>query len=236
MRNMRLLIIYEKRRRYNLPYILISFTEPPTILAVVVSTVVLSALAKYISRSERQKLNFKMVGQRLEASVCPIRNYGISLHGIELIQYSSIDDLQSDPELKNLDFELRNSIIQDSYRFGTLDGFRRYCVCCYCRNIYLTKVWMVCYSFPLPNSDSCYHGLLKQERVTDFILLPEITKQLTFEEIQQIETVFVPIIVNTVFAKLLANIITVTFLTLPRILTIFSIRPDIVTSRIGRTL
>jgi hypothetical protein len=79
-------------------------------------------------------------------------------------------------------------------------------------------------------------GLLDKERVTHFILLPEITKQLTSEEIQQIERVFVPIIINSVFAMLVANIVTVTFLTLPRILTIFNMRPDIVCSRIGRSM
>ena len=79
-------------------------------------------------------------------------------------------------------------------------------------------------------------GLLDKERVTHFILLPEITEQLTLEEIQQIETVFVPIIINSVFAMLVANIVTVTFLTLPRILTIFNMRPDILSSRIGRSL
>jgi hypothetical protein len=35
---------------------------------------------------------------------------------------------------------------------------------------------------------------------------------------------------------LVANIVTVTFLTLPRILTIFNMRDDIVSSRIGKTL
>ena len=69
-----------------------------------------------------------------------------------------------------------------------------------------------------------------------FILLPEITNQLTLEQIKEIETVFVPIIINSVFAVLVANIFTVTFLTLPRVLTIFNMRPDILSSRIGRCL
>jgi hypothetical protein len=79
-------------------------------------------------------------------------------------------------------------------------------------------------------------GLLDKERVTHFILLPEITKQLTLEEIRQIETVYVPMIINSVFAMLVANIVTVTFLTLRRVLTIFNMRPDILSSRIGRSL
>jgi hypothetical protein len=79
-------------------------------------------------------------------------------------------------------------------------------------------------------------GLLDKERVTHFILLPEITEQLTLEQIQEIERVFVPIIINSVFAMLVANIVTVTFLTLPGVLTIFNVRPDILSSRIGRSL
>jgi hypothetical protein len=59
---------------------------------------------------------------------------------------------------------------------------------------------------------------------------------LTLEQIQEIETVFVPLIINSVFAMLLANIVTVTFLTLPRVLTIFNMRPDSLSSRIGRSL
>jgi len=63
-------------------------------------------------------------------------------------------------------------------------------------------------------------GLLDRERVTHFILLPEIKKQLTLEQIEEIETVFVTIIINSVFAMLVANIVTVTVLILPRVLTI----------------
>jgi hypothetical protein len=79
-------------------------------------------------------------------------------------------------------------------------------------------------------------GLLDEEMTTHFILPPVITKQLTSEEIHQIETVFVPIIINSVFTMLVANIVTVTFLTLPRVLTIFNIRSDILSSRMGSSL
>ena len=79
-------------------------------------------------------------------------------------------------------------------------------------------------------------GLLNEERVMHYILVPELAEQFTLEEIQQIETVLVPIIINSVFATLVANIVTVTFLTLPSILTIFNMRPDILSSRIGKSL
>ena len=45
---------------------------------------------------------------------------GLVYLSIGLIQYFSIDDFRSDPDLRNLDSELQNSIIQNSYRFGTL--------------------------------------------------------------------------------------------------------------------
>ena len=157
--------------------------------------------------------------------------------GIGLVQYFSIDDFRSDPELKNLDFELRNSIIQNSYRFGTLLTVSGVIAFVATAGISTRRKfgWYAAVSLVLIQIVAIT-GLLEEERVTDFILLPEITKHLTLEEIQQIETAFVPIIVNTVFAMLVANIITVTFLTLPRILTIFNMRADIVSSRIGKTL
>jgi hypothetical protein len=79
-------------------------------------------------------------------------------------------------------------------------------------------------------------GLLDKERVTHFILLPELTEQMTLEQMQEIETAFIPLITNSVFAMLVANIVTVTFLTLPSVLSIFNIRPDILSSRLGRSL
>ena len=39
---------------------------------------------------------------------------------IGLIQYFSIEDFRSDPDIKTLDSKLQNSIIQNFYRFGTL--------------------------------------------------------------------------------------------------------------------
>jgi hypothetical protein len=156
---------------------------------------------------------------------------------IGIIDYLSIDDLRSDPEFKGLDFELRNSIIENSYRFGTLLTVSAVIAFVATAGISTRRKfgWYAAVSLVLIQIVAIT-GLLEKETVTDFILLPELTKQLTFQEIQQIETLFVPIIVNTVFAMLVANILTVTFLTLPTVLTIFNMRADLVSSRMGKTL
>jgi hypothetical protein len=132
---------------------------------------------------------------------------------------------------------LQNSIIQNSYRFGTLltvSGVIAF-VATAGLSFHRKFSWYAAVSLVLIQIVAIT-GLLDKDRVTHFILLPEITKQLTLEQIQEIETVFVPLIINSVFAMLLANIVTVTFLTLPRVLTIFNMRPDSLSSRIGRSL
>ena len=157
--------------------------------------------------------------------------------GIGLISYLSIDDFRTDPELKNLDSELQNSFIENSYFFGillTISGVIAF-VATAGLSIRRKFGWYVAVSLVLIQIVAIT-GLLDKERVMHFILLPEITKQLTLEEIQVIETVFVPMIINSVFVMLVANIVIVTFLTLPRILIIFNMRPDILSSRIGRSL
>lgn len=77
-------------------------------------------------------------------------------------------------------------------------------------------------------------GLLDKQRATEFVLPPEIAKQLSEDQIYQIETVFVPVLMNGVFATLVANIVIVTFLTLPRVLAIFNMPPVILASRLGK--
>jgi hypothetical protein len=178
-----------------------------------------------------------MVEQGLEVIVYSFRSYQICLLGIGLIQYFSIEDFRSDPDIKTVDSKLQNSIIQYSYRFGTLLTISDTISFVATAGLSFRRKfgWYAAVSLVLIQIVAIT-GLLEEERVTDFILLPEITKHLTIEEIQQIETAFVPIIVNSVFVMLVANILTVTFLTLPRILTIFNMRDDIVSSRIGKTL
>jgi hypothetical protein len=206
-------------------------------ITVIVSTAVLYALARVYTALRDKNSTSKWWGRGLKILSVLFAIMGFVYLSIGLIQYFSIDDFRSDPELQNLDLELRNSIIQNSYRFGTLLTVSGVIAFVATAGISTRRKfgWYAAVSLVLIQIVAVT-GLLEEERVTDFILLPEITKHLTLEEIQQIETAFVPIIVNSVFVMLVANIVTVTFLTLPRILTIFNMRDDIVSSRIGKTL
>ena len=206
-------------------------------ITVIVSTVVLYALARVYTALRDKNSTSKWWGRGLKILSVLFAIMGFVYLSIGLIQYFSIDDFRSDPELQNLDLELRNSIIRNSYRFGTLLTVTGIIAFVATAGISTRRKfgWYAAVALVLIQIVAIT-GLLEEERVTDFILLPEITKHLTLEEIQQIETAFVPIIVNSVFVMLVANIVTVTFLTLPRILTIFNMRDDIVSSRIGKTL
>ena len=206
-------------------------------ITVIISTVVLYVLAQVYRALRDKNSTSKWWGRGLKILSVLFAIMGFVYLSIGLIHYFSIDDFRSDPELQNLDLELRNSIIQNSYRFGTLLTVSGVIAFVATAGISTRRKfgWYAAVSLVLIQIVAVT-GLLEEERVTDFILLPEITKHLTLEEIQQIETAFVPIIVNSVFVMLVANIVTVTFLTLPRILTIFNMRDDIVSSRIGKTL
>lgn len=206
-------------------------------ITVIVSTAVLYVLARVYTALRDKNSTSKWWGRGLKILSVLFAIMGFVYLSIGLIQYFSIDDFRSDPELQNLDLELRNSIIQNSYRFGTLLTVSGIIAFVATAGISTRRKfgWYAAVSLVLIQIVAIT-GLLEEERVTDFILLPEITKHLTLEEIQQIETAFVPIIVNSVFVMLVANIVTVTFLTLPRILTIFNMRDDIVSFRIGKTL
>lgn len=206
-------------------------------ITVIVSTAVLYALARVYTALRDKNSTSKWWDRGLKVLSILFAIMGFVYLSIGLISYFSINDFRSDPELKNLDSELRNSIIQNSYRFGTLLTVSAVIAFVATAGISVRRKfgWYAAVSLVLIQIVAIT-GLLEEERVTDFILLPEITKQLTFEETQQIETVFVPIIINSVFVMLVANIITVTFLTLPRVLSIFNMRPDILSSRLGRSL
>jgi hypothetical protein len=201
-------------------------------ITVIISTIVLYVLAQVHSALRDKNSTSKWWDRGLKILSTIFGVIGFVYLSIGLIQYFSIDDFRSDPDLKNLDPELQNS-----YPFGilvTISGVIAF-VATAGLSLHRKFGWYAAVSLVLIQIVAIT-GLLDKERVTHFILLPEITKQLTLEEIQQIETVFVPIIINSVFAMLVANIVTVTFLTLPRVLTIFNMRPDILSSRIGRSL
>lgn len=206
-------------------------------ITVIVSTAVLYILARVYSALRVKNSTSKWWGRGLKILSIIFVLIGFVYLSIGLISYFSIDDFRSDPDLVNLDSELRALIVQISYVFGillTVSGVIAF-VATIGLSIRRKFGWYAAVSLVLIQIVAIT-GLLDEERVIHYILLPELSEQFSLEEIQQIETVFVPIIINSVFAMLVANIVTVTFLTLPSILTIFNMRPDILSSRIGRSL
>jgi hypothetical protein len=206
-------------------------------ITVIVSTVVLYVLSQVHSALRDKGSTSKWWSRGLKILSIIFGLIGFVYLSIGLVSYFSIEDFGSDPDLKNLDSELKNSLIENSYLFGTLLTVSGVIAFVATAGISIRRKfgWYAAVSLVLLQIVAIT-GLLDKERATHFILLPEITNQLTLEEIQQIETVFVPIIINSVFVMLVANIVTVTFLTLPGVLTIFNMRPDILSSRIGRSL
>jgi hypothetical protein len=206
-------------------------------VTVIVSTVVLYILTRVYGALRDKNSTSKWWGRGLKILSVLFGVIGFIYLSGGLISYFSIYDFRSDPDLRNIDSELQNSIIEQSYFFGILLTASGVIAFVATAGLLIRRKfgWYAAISLVLIQIVAIT-GLLDKERVTHFILFPEITEQLTLEEIQQIERDFIPIIINSVFVMLVANIVTVTFLTLPRILTIFNMRPDIFSSRIGRSL
>src|SRR5215216_4114741 len=122
-----------------------------------------------------------MVEQRLEVIVCGFRSYQICLLGIGLILYFSIEDFRSDPDIKTVDSKLQNSIIQNSYRFGTLLTISGIISFVAAAGLSFRRKfgWYAAVSLVIIQIVAIT-GLLDRERVTHFILLPEIKKTIDF--------------------------------------------------------
>ena len=206
-------------------------------ITVIISTVVLYVLTLVYSTLRHKNSTSKWWGRGLKILSIIFGVIGFVYLSIGLISYLSIGDFRSDPDLRNLDSELQNSVMQNSYIFGillTVSGAIAF-VATAGLSIRRKFGWYAAVSLVLIQIVAVT-GLLDKERVTHFILLPELTEQMTLEQMQEIETAFIPLITNSVFAMLVANIVTVTFLTLPSVLSIFNIRSDILSSRLGRSL
>ena len=161
---------------------------------------------------------------------------GLTYLSIGLVLFFSINALLDDPDFNKLNSELRHSLIQNSYFFSILltissiVAFTATIGLAYRRKFgWYAEVALVLLQIVAVT------GLLDKERASQFVLPPELTRQLSEEQIHQIETDFIPLLMNGVFATLIANIVIVTFLTLPKVLTIFNMPPDILASRLRKS-
>jgi hypothetical protein len=206
-------------------------------IEVIISTLILYVLAQVYRALNNNNYNSysKWWARGLKLLSFIFGFIGLTYLSISLVLFFSISAIFDDPNFNKFNPELQHSLIQNSYFFAILlaissiVAFTAAIGLAYRRKIgWYTVVALVLLQIVAVT------GLLDKQRATDFVLPPEIAKQLSEDRIYQIEIVFVPMLMNGVFATLVANIVIVTFLTLPRVLAIFNMPPVILASRLGK--
>lgn len=204
-------------------------------IKVIVSTLVLFVLAQVYSLLRDRNSASKWWDRGLKMLSVIFGFIGLAYLGLGLLQFFSINEYYYDPDFNKLAITSQQTLIHNSYLFGILLTIS--CIFAFTATVglqYHRKIgWYTAVALVLIQIVAVT-GLLDKERATHFILPPEISSKLTEEQIHQTETEFVPLVMNGVFAMLVANIVVVTFLTLPRILTTFNMPPDILSSRVAK--
>lgn len=77
-------------------------------------------------------------------------------------------------------------------------------------------------------------GFLDEERVKHFLLAESVNEQLTASDLETMEDLVIPLFTGTVFAAVVTNMVLVTVLTLPAILSSVKMPPDVFSSRIRK--
>jgi hypothetical protein len=202
---------------------------------VVVSTAILYALSKVYGalRDKSSTSKWWIRGVKILAIVFGLMGAGYL--SIGLVLFLSLDMFGEQPDIGNLDSEMQHFIVQQSFQLAIL--FVISSIIAFLATAGLSRHhkvgWYAAVSLVLFQIVAIT-GLLDKERAIHFVLPQQISSHLTSGEINQIETIFVPVLMNGVFALIVANIVIVTFLTLPKILTIFNMPPDILSARISK--
>jgi hypothetical protein len=204
-------------------------------IEVIISTLILYILAQVYVTLRNKESTSRWWIRALKILSVIFGVIGFIYVSIGIFQYFSIGEYRVDPDFNKLDITLQNSFIQRSSFFAVLlsaSGIIAF-VATFGLPLRRKFGWYAAVSLILIQIIALT-GFLDEERTTQFVFPPEIVRQLSTDEIHQIETVFIPFVTNSVFTMLIANIIVVTFLTLPRILTIFNMPTDILSARISK--
>jgi hypothetical protein len=154
-------------------------------------------------------------------------------------QFLSLDTYANDPTFKELESHEQKQTIQEAYlfaiafftcsviAFGATTGLWRHHKFGWYSSVALVLVQIIAIA-----------GFLDEERVRHFILdeaINETTNEgLTASDLEAVEKLIIPIFTGGIFAALVANMILVTVLTLPAILSSMKMPPDIFSSRIKK--
>jgi len=210
----------------------ISFFE--VFVEVIISTLVLFLLSRIYS-ALRQRGNSIWWSRGLKILAVIFCLIGLTYLGLGLALLFSLDEYKTDPNFAQYGQDLQQTVIRFSYFYGILLTASSVIAFVATVGVSIRRKfgWYVSIALVIVQIVSVT-GLLDRERATHFILPPEIANKLTPEEIAAIEEQLVPVVMNTIFAILIANIVIVTFLILPQILAIFKMPPNILSSRIGK--
>ena len=205
-------------------------------IEVIISTIILYILAQVYVTLRNKNSTSRWWARALKMLSVIFGVIGFIYLSIGTVQYFSIGEYRrDDPDFNKLDITLQNSIIQRSSFFAVLlsaSGMIAF-VATFGLPLRRKFGWYAAVSLILIQIIALT-GFLDEGRTRQFVFPTEIIRQLSADEIHEIETVFIPFVTNSVFAMLIANIIVVTFLTLPRILTIFNMPTDILSARISK--
>ena len=202
---------------------------------VVVSAGILYILTRIykVFRSQNSESQWWNRGLKILAIIFGSMGFGTFIVGYGLL--SSTYEYADDLGFQSLDAELQRYIIQGSFVFGILFVLSSIIAIVATVGLPLHRKfgWYAAVSLILIQIVAVT-GLLDKERATYFVIPPSIANQFDKEQVQQAETIFVPLVMIGVFTMIVTNIVIVTFLTLPKILAIFKMPPDILSSHIGK--
>jgi hypothetical protein len=167
------------------------------------------------------------------AVVFAIIGVGYTLFGLG--QSLSLDTYANDPTFKELDSHEQEKTIQEPYlftiaffaasvtAFSATAGLWRHHKLGWYSGVALLLVQIIAIT-----------GFLDEGRVRHLLLSEVVNEQLTASDLVALEEFVIPLFTGTAFAAVVANMVLVTVLTLPAILSSLNMPPDIFSSRIKK--
>ncbi|MBD0359729.1 MAG: hypothetical protein ICV56_03340 [Nitrososphaeraceae archaeon] len=143
-------------------------------ITIIISSVVLYVLALVYGTLRDKNSTSKWWGRGLKILSIIFGVIGFVYLSVGLISSLSIGDFRGDPDLRNLNSELQNTVIRNSYLFGTLLTVAGVIAFVAVAGLSILRKfgWYAAVSLVLIQIVAVT-GLLDKERMTHFILLPE---------------------------------------------------------------
>jgi hypothetical protein len=160
---------------------------------------------------------------------------GVGYMVFGLGQSLSLDTYANDPTFKELEPHEQKQTIQEAYlftiafftssviAFSATAGLWRHHKLGWYSGVALVLAQIIAIT-----------GFLDEERVRHFLLSEVVNEQLTASDLEAVEELVIPLFTGTAFAAVVANMVLVTVLTLPAILSSMKMPSDVFSSRIRK--